>query len=303
MPRPHVTDLLLAGALIMAGLANVLAQTTAKSQGQGAMTTPAQLSPSSPAPQSSQPSPLSPALVQPPAPLQAQTQPALQSPPQAPAAAVPQTSSPAQAPGTSSPAQAPASAQVPAPSQVAPTAPAAPTPHAVPPGPSTTAPLLPGPAQAAGSERRVKAEFLYKFLGYTEFPATAFADAASPVQIGVAGSDDMLAELTRTVAGRTLNGRPITIKPVREGEAHGPLHLLFVAGSDCALAARLLRGITAKLPVTECEGGLQAGSVINFRMVDEHVRFDVSLDAAEKNNVRLSSRLLNVANHVQKGTL
>jgi hypothetical protein len=43
--------------------------------------------------------------------------------------------------------------------------------------------------------------------------------------------------------------------------------------------------------------------VINFKMVDDHVRFDVSLDAAEKNNVRLSSRLLNVASHVQKGNL
>ncbi len=153
-------------------------------------------------------------------------------------------------------------------------------------------------------ERRVKAEFLYKFLGYTEFPVTAFVDAASPVQIGVAGSDDMLAELTRTVAGRTLNGRPIVIKPVREGEAPGPLHLLFVAGSDWTAVARMLRAVpAAMLPVTECEGGLQAGSVINFRMVDDHVRFDVSLDAAEKNNVRLSSRLLNVANHVQKGNI
>jgi hypothetical protein len=43
--------------------------------------------------------------------------------------------------------------------------------------------------------------------------------------------------------------------------------------------------------------------VINFKVVDERVRFDVSLDAAEKNNVRLSSRLLNVANHVQKGNI
>lgn len=280
MPRPHVTDLIFAGALITAGLANVLAQTPAKSPGQGSVTTQAQASQSQ-----AQPSAL----------LPVQTQPAPQPQPQVPVAAVPQTPSPAQVP-----------AQVPAPTQVSPAAPTAPvalTPHVVPAGPSTTTPVPSGPVQVSGTERRVKAEFLYKFLGYTEFPATAFADAASPVQIGVAGSDDMLAELTRTVAGRTLHGRPILIKPVREGEAPGPLHLLFVAGSDCALAARLLRGMPAKLPVTECEGGLQAGSVINFRMVDEHVRFDVSLDAAEKNNVRLSSRLLNVANHVQKGTL
>lgn len=169
---------------------------------------------------------------------------------------------------------------------------------------SAQPPVATGATPHATMERRVKAAFLYKFLGYTEFPSTAFGDAASPVLIGVTGSDDMLAELARTVMGRTLNGRPITVKPVREGESPGPLHLLFVAGNECARVARMLRAVPgAMLLVSECEGGLQMGSVINFRMIDEHVRFDVSLDAAEKNNVRLSSRLLNVANHVQKGTL
>jgi len=182
--------------------------------------------------------------------------------------------------------------------------PALPAAAAAPQAPAAAATPAPLAVPTASTERRVKAAFLYKFLGYTEFPSTAFGDAASPVLIGVAGSDDMLAELARTVMGRTLNGRPITVKLVREGDNPGPLHLLFVAGSECARVARILRAVPgAMLPVSECEGGLQMGSVINFRMVDEHVRFDVSLDAAEKNNVRLSSRLLNVANHVQKGNL
>ena len=182
--------------------------------------------------------------------------------------------------------------------------PALPAAAAAPQAPAAAATPAPLAVPTASTERRVKAAFLYKFLGYTEFPSTAFGDAASPVLIGVAGSDDMLAELARTVMGRTLNGRPITVKLVREGDRPGPLHLLFVAGSECAQVARILRAVPgAMLPVSECEGGLQMGSVINFRMVDEHVRFDVSLDAAEKNNVRLSSRLLSVANHVQKGNL
>ncbi len=190
-------------------------------------------------------------------------------------------------------AQAPAAA--PAPAQAPLPVPA--------PGPALVAPQ-PAPEAQPGDERRVKAAFLYKFLGYTEFPSTAFGDPASPVLIGVSGSDDMLTELARTVAGRTLNGRPITLKAVREGDNPGPLHLLFVAGSDPLRVARVLRGAPgALLMVTECEGGLQQGSVINFKMVDEHVRFDVSLDAAEKNNVRLSSRLLSVASHVQKGNI
>jgi len=57
------------------------------------------------------------------------------------------------------------------------------------------APLLPLAAQAAAPalERRVKAAFLYKFLGYAEFPPQAFSDAATPLTLGVFGADDMAA--------------------------------------------------------------------------------------------------------------
>jgi hypothetical protein len=67
----------------------------------------------------------------------------------------------------------------------------------------------------AGLERSVKAAFMVKFLGYTEYPATAFADAASPVAIGVVGSEEMAAELNRTVAGRTINNRPVVVRLFR----------------------------------------------------------------------------------------
>ena len=151
-------------------------------------------------------------------------------------------------------------------------------------------------------ERRVKAAFLFKFLGYAEFPSGAFGDAGAPVTIGVVGSDEMAAELAQVVAGRQVGGRPILVRNLREGELGGPVHLLFVAGSDNARAARVLRSAPAALiTVTECESGLQYGSVINFRIIEQRVRFDVSLDSAEKNNVKLSSRLLTVANRVVKG--
>jgi hypothetical protein len=164
------------------------------------------------------------------------------------------------------------------------------------------------PALAQGSaavalERRVKAAFIYKFLGYTEFPARAFADAGSPITIGVVGSDAMTAELTNIAAGRTIHSRPVVIREFREGEIAAAVHLLFVAGNDPVRVGRVLRAApNALLLVTECADGLQQGSIINFRIVDERVRFDVSLEAADRNHVRLSSRLLTVANRVQKGT-
>jgi hypothetical protein len=157
-------------------------------------------------------------------------------------------------------------------------------------------------AQGPALERRVKAAFLYKFLGYTEFPAAAFADGASPVTILVAGSDEMVAELGATTAGRSVGSHPIAVRALRDNESAPTAHLLFVAGTDCARAGRIIRATHALLVVTECDNALQLGSVINFRIVDDHVRFDVALDTAERNGVKLSSRLLTVANRVQKGS-
>lgn len=155
---------------------------------------------------------------------------------------------------------------------------------------------VPGPML----ERRVKAAFLFKFLGYVEFPANAFSDPAAPVTIALAGADDMIADLSAISAGRNVNGRSIAVRSLREDD-NGAAQVLFIGASECARAAKLIHASRAPLVVTDCDTGLQQGAVINFRVIDGHVRFDVSLDAAERNGVRLSSRLLTVANHVQKG--
>jgi hypothetical protein len=104
------------------------------------------------------------------------------------------------------------------------------------------------------------------------------------------------------VAGRSVDNRPIVVRALRDDETGGTWHLLFISGAECARAGRLAKAAPgALLVVTDCESGLPPGSVINFRIVDARVRFEVSLDAAERNNVKLSSRLLTVANRVQKG--
>ncbi len=147
-------------------------------------------------------------------------------------------------------------------------------------------------------ERSVKAAFLYKFLGYLEFPS----DPGPTLVVGVLGADDVAAELAHITGGRSVGNRSISVRKLAEGDPLGGLHLLFV-GDDAAQPAAALRAAekNGTVTVTERENGLQSGSVINFRVVDDRVRFEVSLPAAERCNVRLSSRLLSVAYFVQKG--
>jgi hypothetical protein len=156
-------------------------------------------------------------------------------------------------------------------------------------------------AEIAGTERAVKAAFLYKFLGYVEYPAALMAPDA-PYLIGVADADDIAAELVRITEGRNLNNRAVKVLVVHSGDSVAGLHLLFIGGDSARAAPWLKAGPQAGLlSVTELPDGLPTGSVINFRLIDNRVRFEVSLEAAEKNNLKLSSRLLSVAYAVQKG--
>lgn len=158
----------------------------------------------------------------------------------------------------------------------------------------------PASIAAANLERSVKAAYLFKFLGYVEFPAAT--EAAGPLVVGVLGADDVATELTRITAGKTVNGRPVAVRSLREGEPLAGLQMVFV-GAETAVLPKVLRTAAQNgvLGVTEDENGLQQGAVINFRIVEDRVRFEVSLPAAERSNLKLSSRLLSVAWHVQKG--
>lgn len=148
------------------------------------------------------------------------------------------------------------------------------------------------------SEASVKAAFLYKFANYVEWPANAFASLSAPLVFGVSGGDEIAAELERIVPGRTVNGHPVVVKRVNDGESLRGLHLLFI-GRDRPLAP-MLRAAQSQsvLTVTDADRALELGSAINFVPAGDRVAFEVSLDAAEKSGHRISSRMLSVARRV-----
>jgi uncharacterized protein DUF4154 len=149
-------------------------------------------------------------------------------------------------------------------------------------------------------ELRVKAAFLYKFAGYVEWPTKAFARPETPVTIGVIGAEPLATELAQAVTGRTVNDRPVTVKRLRAGESLAGLHVLFIGRAENARLDQLAQSAQPRsiLTVTESDGALARGSVINFVLSDGRVRFEIALDSAEKSGLKLSSRLLAVAQQV-----
>ncbi len=158
-------------------------------------------------------------------------------------------------------------------------------------------------SSAASTEERVKAVFLYKFLSYVEWPPSAFAANDSPYVIGIF-DDDIADELSRISANRKLNNRALTVRKLRAGDPLNGVHVLFYGERQ---TDAMLHGIKQAqrqpiLVVTETEGALAQGSMINFRIVDDRVRFEISVDSLEKSGLKISSRLLEVAISVTKGS-
>jgi hypothetical protein len=155
-------------------------------------------------------------------------------------------------------------------------------------------------ADAQADEYRVKAAFLYKFGSYIEWPRGSFASADSPVTIGVMGAETLAEELAQIVAGRNVNGRPVRVRRLRPGDPIAGLHVLFVGRADGGRLAEILAAARgqALLTVTESEDGLELGSMINFVVVEDKVRFDIAPPPSESSNLKISARLLGVARKV-----
>jgi hypothetical protein len=157
-------------------------------------------------------------------------------------------------------------------------------------------------AVASGiAEHRVKAAYLYKFIGYVEWPADAFASRDAPFVLGVIDAPELHEELARIVVDRRFGERRIVVRRVEPGDPLHDLHVLFVGGDEArglgdALARLQQRPI---LVVTEAEPWPR-GSMINFVVTDDRVRFDVAQRPAERQGLRISSLLLAVARRVSQ---
>lgn len=155
-----------------------------------------------------------------------------------------------------------------------------------------------GETDASALERRVKAAFLYKFAGYVEWPPSAFIRSEEPLVIGVVGDDAVADELAQVIAGRSAGNRPLTLRRLSRFDPAERVHVLFVGrGVERTQAAALLARTQDQpvLTVTEADNGLPTGSVINFVILDNKVRFEISAATAARNGLRLGSQLQAVA--------
>src|SRR5690606_35780122 len=155
-----------------------------------------------------------------------------------------------------------------------------------------------------GIEHHIKAAFIYKFAAYIEWPPHSFADSKAHFVIGVIGGEEVATELVKLSYDADIAARPIHVVPVDDGINLDDIHVLFVGRNRINDASELLRATVSKpvLVVRESPGALAAGSIINFMLVSDYIRFEISSTNAEINNLKISARLLDVAQSIESGS-
>ena len=153
------------------------------------------------------------------------------------------------------------------------------------------------------SEYVIKAAFLYNFAKFTEWPPESAGKADDPITLCVVGEDPFGNILNQTIEGKTVRGRRLVIWRLRSGEDLKGCQIAFIGSAERSQMQAIIERLKGAgvLTVGDREGFAALGGVINFKMVDNKVHFDVNVDAAERARLKISSKLLSLARIVKDG--
>jgi YfiR/HmsC-like len=154
--------------------------------------------------------------------------------------------------------------------------------------------------QAQGSQPtkyQIEAAFIYNFARFVDWPTQAFADASSPMIIGVFGKNRFGTDLALTISGKTIGGHPLQFKECGSLVEATSCQVLFISDSEKGHLSKIISALGGAriLTVSETDNFIAAGGMIDLRIVDDKMRFDINNSAAKSAGLTISSKLLSLA--------
>jgi YfiR/HmsC-like len=157
----------------------------------------------------------------------------------------------------------------------------------------TTLSALARPAPSV--EYRIKAVFLFNFVQFVEWPASAFANDDAPLVLCVLGADPFGETLDQTIAGESSQRHRLVVRRPSENVNLDGCHLLFVSRSENSRLDEVLPALGVSAPVlivSDIDGFVSRGGTIGFYLDRNRVRFEISPSHAQRRGLKVSSQLL-----------
>jgi len=158
---------------------------------------------------------------------------------------------------------------------------------------------LPSTGQERPVEYQVKAAFLYNFAKFIDWPSQAFPARDSAFTICLADYP-LQGALEKAVQGETWNGRPLLVKQIDSGSDVRGCQVVYISQSAAQWMEILMAAANEPvLTVGERADFIAAGGIIRFTESGHRIRFEINPDAADRASLRVSSRLLRLADIVR----
>ncbi len=140
----------------------------------------------------------------------------------------------------------------------------------------------------------VKAAYIYNFAKLIDWPSS---NKKGNFIIGVYGQTNVYQELIKKYSAKRIGTQDIEIKKLSETPDVGEVHVLFIAEDNTKDLEAILNFIEFEpvLVITEAKKTLNRGSVINFLIIDNSLKFELNISEAQNRQLIIGSRLKDLA--------
>ncbi len=139
-----------------------------------------------------------------------------------------------------------------------------------------------------------KAAYLYSFTKLVDWPES-YKDGDFVIGV-LDGSSSLMEHLNRKYGAKKVGSQEIRIKNFQRPKGiDNKCHILFIPEDKNAQVETILDPKRSTLIVTEKEGGLDKGAVINFVVKDQKLEYELSTSNAEQKDLIIGSQLKDLA--------
>jgi hypothetical protein len=151
-------------------------------------------------------------------------------------------------------------------------------------------------SQAQVPDRTLKAAFLIRFADFVTWPADT---PGRTFTVCLSQSHDFGTAVEAATKGSSVRGRAVVVRQLTSTDSVADCQVLYIDRADGHLLPLTRR--RPILTVGEDVGFCQRGGILNLRMVDDRIRFEVSLIHARGSGLIVDPQLLRLAIAVHGG--
>lgn len=146
----------------------------------------------------------------------------------------------------------------------------------------------------------LQANYLYNIAKLVEWKDPAMRQGN--FIIGVIGGSNLYQELIKQYSARTIGKQPIEVRKLPRTAEVERCHILFVGKGELALLPEIYKRLQDKptMVITEYQGALDDGAVVNFVKVESLLKYELSMANAKKHGLVVGLTLKNLAHRVEE---